>query len=183
MAAAEVAPPEPHALARAPEMSPEAAHHRPEDIPGGPGDAVDGVPLHMEAHHLHHGNGGALAGGTQLAPDAYGDPAQPLDYPPFYAGQHEGQYSDGESEEADPNAITGLFIPGTEGEEGGERRRRCGAGAGGRACMHVTACGTACCRGDADLELGIAPAWLQPRCAPPTTGPASAAAPQTRRSS
>lgn len=88
------------------------------------GGAVDGVPLaHMGAAHLP--SGGGLAAGD-LAPPPF--PEAPDGFPHFFQQDQTaaGYASEGGSEEADPDAITGLFIPGTEGVEGGEGARRRG---------------------------------------------------------
>lgn len=115
----------PHDACPAP--PPEGAAQLPDKEPAEQ-QAVDGVPLtsleEADTHHMaaaaaaaaeQHQQEQLAAAAAQLAAgQAYAQQAAEVDYSQYY-----GAASDGESEEADPNAITGLFIPGTEGEEGG----------------------------------------------------------------
>ena len=87
---------------------------------------VDGVPLHAEMeHHLAHHHHDPQLAAAQLAADAAAYHQQAVEYQYYqqqqehYHHQHHGgeqhqAHSEGESEEVDPLAETGLFIPGTE---------------------------------------------------------------------
>lgn len=106
-------------------------------------DAVAGIPLAEggEAHEVvselpavgeeqqavegvvHHAKDGAydadaaaahLAAAGHLAADAYQQHAEHYAYYQQHPEHYQHHHSDGESEEADPNAETGLFIPGSE---------------------------------------------------------------------
>lgn len=82
---------------------------------------VDGVPLHeMEEHHLVHHHHDPQLEAAQLAADAAAYHQQAVEYQYYqqehyqhHGGEHQ-VHSEGESEEVDPLAETGLFIPGTE---------------------------------------------------------------------
>lgn len=97
----------------------------------------------QQQHLADHEAAAAAAAGYAAGPpaDGYAAHQQEAAYYGGEAGEHYAAAahaaagaSDVESEEADPNAITGLFIPGSEGAEGGERGwpRAARMGEGGR---------------------------------------------------